>query len=225
MSIKKNLFRIFSGLFLMLYIGMVWATSLDIENSTAVWLWSNNSLNTFSTWWITKKTSYTNEWNNSDIIWDYLSWFYYNSLYWFFELNWSSDNSKNIRITSSTDLCNSGYGYKLGGYAKSDTLWLIDFDYNSTVYVYYCLDDASLHGKAYSDLIGYQNFEWLHFQILSTLSWSLDSSADTLFVNNTTTIFSNSKESLINKSNPNIVKKEAIEYWEESIFYIWKTKK
>lgn len=187
-------------------------------------LWSNNSLNSFSTGQTDHSTYYINQWDNSDILGDYFSGFYYNSLYWFFQLNWSSDVTKNVKVISSTDACNSWYGYKLGWFAKSETVGLIDFDYNNNVFVYYCVDDGLLHGKAYSDVIWSQSFEGLSFDILPEFTSSLlDASHDKIFVNNSTTIFSNLK--ITNKSTPQIAKKEAIDYGEESIFYIWKSKK
>lgn len=223
----KNIFKIQVFLVLVLFCNtFIFAAGSGklISPQISNQLWSNNSLNSFSTGGTEKSTYYINQWDNSDILWDYFSWFYYNSLYGFFQLDWSSDITKNVKVVWSTDMCSSWYGYKLGWGAKSETVGLIDFDYSDTVFVYYCVNDGLLHGKAYSNVIWYQSFEWLSFDILPEFTSSLlDATNDKIFVNNSTTIFSNLK--ITNKSTPQIAKKEAIDYGEESIFYIWKSKK
>lgn len=226
MKRNKIVFQIVISCFFLTYFFNVFASSKLLDTQSATLVWSNNSMVDFSKNWSASGTYYVNKWDNSDIVWDFLKGFYYNSLYGFFELNRSTDESKNVKIISSTDACNSWYGYKLGWYAKSETVWLIDFDYNNWVFVYYCMDDGKLHWKAFSEVIGYQNFEWLSFDILPSFSSTvLNSSTDSMFVNNTTTIFLNEKTTVSNKSSPSIAKKEAINYGEESIFYIWKAKK
>jgi len=45
----------------------------------------------------------------------------------------------------------------------------MDFDYNSSIYVYYCESDKKLHGFAYSKALGFQNFEGIGFEIIPNI--------------------------------------------------------
>ncbi len=67
--------------------------------------------------------------------------------------------NNNVRVISSTDRCATGYGYKLGGFAQGVDAGLINFNYSSDVFVYYCESDSKLHGYAYNEDYGFQSFE------------------------------------------------------------------
>lgn len=108
---------------------------------------------------------YFNKGNNSSIIWNYFSGYYYDSMYGFFQTDWSTSDVENVRIIGSTSACGNSYGYKLWGYAYSPSSWFVDFDFNSSIFVYYCVNDGSLHGHAYSDALWLQNFEDIAFDI------------------------------------------------------------
>jgi len=150
-------------------------------------VWSNDSL--IETWTGTSVAKYMNKWNNSTVIGNYFTGWYYDSMLGFFRLDWSSDTSENVRIVASTGKCSTWYGYKLWGYAYSESSWFIDFDYNSNVFVYYCESYKELHGYAYSETTGFQNFEWIGFEIVPNIGTvAEDSWTGTIFVNDTTTI-------------------------------------
>lgn len=165
-----------------------------IPTQVATSNWSSQSLIEFSkagtTWW---ETYYADEWWNSTVIGNYFKWYYYDNNLWFFRLDWSSNPAENVSIISSTEKCWNSYGYKLGWYAQSAwTSWEIfgymDFDYSSDIYVYYCEWDKKLHGYAYTEYLGFQNFEWIWFEILP-FSWALLwTTSSNLFVNDTTNI-------------------------------------
>lgn len=186
---------------------------------------SYNSEISFSTWSTNFHTSYINAWNNSTIIWNYFTGYYYDSVFWFFQLDWSSNPEKNVRIFSSTDECPTGYWYKLWWKAFSENAWFIDFNYSSDVFVYYCESDSKLHWKAYSKEIGVQNFEWIEFEIIT--SW------DTEAIITNSDVFSNDNtriniEEVFTWSNSNVSIDEILwedlkfDQTEESIFYIVK---
>ncbi len=108
---------------------------------------------------------YVNKWENSSVIHNYFTGVYYDTRFWDFRVDWSSNEIQNVRIVASTGKCANGYGYQLWGYAKSDMVWFVDFDYNTDIFVYYCLSDQKLHWYAYSDQVGFQNFEGISFPI------------------------------------------------------------
>lgn len=123
-------------------------------------LWSNNSRVS-----VDANLEYINKWNNSSIIWNYFEWLYYDDIFWYFAVDYLPNPNENVRVIGSTSVCSSWYWYKLWGYAYSEYFWFIDFDYNSDIYVYYCLSDSSLHWYAYSETLGFQNFEGITFPI------------------------------------------------------------
>lgn len=182
--------KILFALFLLFLFGMIFADDIisqiipdDVADGTG----SNESLVYTGTG--TSEVAYVNKGNNSTVIGNYFQWYYYDSSAWFFRLDWSSDTSENVRIIGSTGACPSWYGYKLWGYAYSETVGFIDFDYNSTVFVYYCEVDKTLHGFAYGELIWFQNFEGIGFEIIPNIGTvaELTTSSGT-FVNDTTSI-------------------------------------
>jgi len=136
----------------------------------------------------TSEVAYVNKWNNSTVVGNFFQGYYYDTLLGFFRLDWSSNVSENVSIVGSTWACPSGYGYKLWGYAYSETAGLIDFDYSGSVFVYYCEVDKSLHGFAYSDIAWLQNFEGIGFEIIPNI-WTIAEVTGTwIFVNDVTNI-------------------------------------
>lgn len=132
---------------------------------------------------------YWNKGNNSTIIGNYFRGFYYDSQYGFFRLDHNKGTpSENVTVVSSTSACSSGYGYKLWGFAYSESFGFIDFDYNSSIFVYYCESDKKLHGYAYNQSIGFQNFEGIGFEIIPNVGTVTQTTSTGVFVNDTTSI-------------------------------------
>lgn len=125
---------------------------------------------------------YVNVGNNSSIIGNQIRGVYYDNIYGLYTLNWSPDNSKNVHFTDSTDKCANGYGFKIRGKAKSDYAGFIEFND-----VYYCESDNELHGTAYSDFTGEQDFEGIQFQLVTNLANSTDTGSD-VFTNDTSDV-------------------------------------
>ena len=184
------------------------------SNGSTVWFSTGGTM--------TGTTSYWNEDNDSNVIGNYLRGYYYDTQFWFFKLDWNPlDLTQNIRIISSTDKCSTGYGYRFWGYAQSETVWLINFGYSNEIYVYYCELDKQLHGYAYSEHIGFQNFEGISFEVIA-LSQNMTSlpmnSNDPFFVNNNTMILMGLQSSKTDIQGESISSKK----WKEAIFYIVK---
>lgn len=184
----------------------VWANGSEIEFSVVP---DGNSFATY----------YTNREDNSSIIWNYFSGYYYDSVYWFFKLDWNSSwNSNNVRIINSTDKCD-WYWYKLGWYAYSENFWFVDFSYNDTYFVYYCVNDKELHWYAYLENIWFQSFEWIWFEIIPEVVSDANIIESDDFVNDNTEI-----------TNPNYDNPEQVIHWniqhikdtDWSVFYIIK---
>ncbi len=193
----------------------------NITNQSATATGSNNSVVIFLTGW-TDDPQYINAWNNSTVIWNYFRGYYYDSVYGYFQLDWddSGDIANNVHITGSTDRCSSGYGYKIGWYAYSEYYGFVDFNYDSSVYVYYCLSDQSMYGHAYSELVWFQNFEWIWFEILTTpINTTPETTTSTWFVNDRTNIID-----VEWNPGPNVIGSDVFEFKDtgESIFYIIK---
>ncbi len=198
---KKNRTLVSILIAFALTTGVIFAATgvqLLISQQSATILWSNNSTISFSTWGVTKHTHYVNEGDNSTIIWNYLQWYYYDSVFWYFSLNWSTNKNENVRIIWTTSKCWTWFWYKLWwkakwiystGWTDMDSAWYIDFDHNSSTFVYYCENDKKLHWKWYSRWIWYQDFEWIWFEILAdwttttTFTWATD-----LFLNDNTNV-------------------------------------
>ena len=174
---------------------------LLISQQSSTWTGSsNNAAISFSTW--STPTYYINKWNNSTIIWNYLQWYYYDSVFWYFRLDWSWDKKENVRIVWTTSKCWTGVWYKLwwkakwvystgtlDGSSEIESAWYIDFDHNSSTFVYYCEEDKQLYWRWYSRWIWYQDFEWIWFEILAdwttttVFTWATD-----LFLNDNTDV-------------------------------------
>lgn len=162
--------------------------------------------NTNTVWFSTGTTStgaqyyvqYVNRDNDSSIVNNYLQGYYYDTQFGFFKLDWDSTTpSNNVRIVDSTDKCPTGYGYKLGGYARGEDVGFLDFDFDNDIYVYYCESDQKLHGYAYDFDLGLQSFEGIGFNIAasSTNTASLIGGNDPFFVNNNSIILLPNTES------------------------------
>lgn len=172
---------------------------------------------------------YMNEWDNVDITGNYFRWYYYDPIYWFFKLDWSTNKNENVHIKWWSNKCSSWYWYSLRGSAQSETVGKIYFDYNNEYQVYYCLSDNKLHWKAYSPVIWKQDFEWVEFDIFTPITQnSTVTQKSDLFLNDSTVIFYiKSKENLtpIQEENVDEWTLKAFYEWSENIFYIFKTKK
>ncbi len=180
---------IFIVFFLWILVWTVfWAlyTESEILPDDAELRWSSYSLISF-TWTVNREWFYVNKDNDSTIIWNYFKWYYYDSTFWFFKLDWSSNSEENVRVVWSTDKC-SWYGYRLGGKAKWTYAWFINFWYDSNTYVYYCLDDWMLHWTAYGEYVWYQDFEWISLEIVPTVEDLIEKVSDDVFVNDDTSI-------------------------------------
>ncbi len=211
------------------------ATGIEllIVQQSATSTWSNNSTVSVSTWWEPKWTYYVNNWNNSTIIWNYLKWYYYDNVFWYFRLDWSPDKKKNVRIVWTTPKCGTWVWYKLWwkakwvfGWPEYPSAWYINFNHNSSTFVYYCENDKKLHWKWYSRWIWYQDFEWIWFEIVSDwTSSTVFTGATDIFLNDDTDI---DIIEVFTGSNSNVWLDKIL--WEkynfdatnESIFYIIK---
>lgn len=220
---KRNFFILWSLLGIFISIGVVFAsTILTINQQTATATGSNNSSVTFSSTG-SRLSQYVNSGDDSTIIGNHFEWYYYDSLYWFFQLNWSSNWNENVRIISTTSACVSWVWYKLGWKAYSQYAWYIDFNYSATDFVYYCESDGLLHGKAYSQSIWFQNFEGIGFQIATSITQSAETISHTWVFQNDDTSIDDVYETI---SDPTTrTSGEFIDSFEdswESLFYIIK---
>ena len=182
---------------------------------------SNNSLVQFYNDNDSYDANYYNQQDNSTIIGNFLEWFYYDSLYGMFEMDWSTEQDNNVRIISSTPACATGYWYKFWWYAKSDMIGLINFNFSDSTYVYYCEDDQMLHGYAYSAYAWFQSFEWIQFTINPTVEEVETATWSTIFLNDTTKI---SQPNIWNQNTNTFIGWDIIELDDdkETIFYIIK---
>ena len=220
------------------YVYAVDTTYNTFDTQSATWLWSNNSVISTENYPRPSGSGayYINKWNNSSIIGNYFEWYYYDSVFGYFKVDQSPNQSENVRIVGSTWICPSDYGYRLGGYSYSEDFGYIDFDYDSNTFVYYCVDDWELHWYAYSSLLWYQNFEGITFDINveATIVEAEEPTWTGAFVNDETDITEESPdeeqweswESEFNNSNFNYdtIQNDLLEFdgKYESLFYIIK---
>ena len=163
---KKIYFKKLKILFFVL--GIIWWISLSFAYDK-IWEYiktqSSNSRITVSKH---LTTYYVNKNNDYNAIWDYLKGYYYDSVYWYFRLDWSDDLNNNVHFSSKfswdSTKCSSGTWYTLSWFAYSKYYWYINFDY--WTWVYYCVNDNKLHWFAYSDHLWYQSFEGIKFNII-----------------------------------------------------------
>ncbi|HBB27556.1 TPA: hypothetical protein DCZ36_03625 [Candidatus Gracilibacteria bacterium] len=209
----------FGGIFITFALDVV-STNFSPQGATSSG--SNNNQIWFSTGGASSgTTSYWNKDNDSDTIGNSLRGYYYDTQFGFFTLDWNTtDTTQNVHIVSSTDKCGTGYGYKFGGYARSDTAGYIKFDSDVNNFVYYCESDKKLHGWAYSEHLGFQSFEGMSFEVvtLSQNNPSLTSGNDPFFVNNTSLILINLPNNPTDIQGKGLAKKQG----QEVIFYIIK---
>lgn len=195
--------------------------NLDLSNQSATSPGSSTSIISVSTWSITQ---YINENNDSETIGNYFKWYYYDSLFWFFKLDWSPTLTNNVRVIASTDKCSSGYWYKIWWYAYSEYSGLIDFDYSNDIFVYYCDSDSKLHWFAYSENNWFQNFEWISLSLVSVTSnipSIFQNTWDPFFVNNNTMLLQNKNDIFTNVIQWQV---NNVEVAKETIFYVLKQK-
>ena len=191
---KKVIFILIFVLWFSLWIAFAVVVFKEtiIVNQTASWTWSYNSKISFRTEAITPTWTwayYINQWNNSSIIWNSFSGYYYDSIYWYFKLDWSSDIEDNVRITESTNKCTTGYWYKLDWKAKWWWAGFIDFWYDDNTFVYYCMDDNKMYGRSYGEYIWYQDFEWITLEILPDVESLVEYVTEKdIFINDKSTI-------------------------------------
>ena len=183
-TIKAQAFLLFC--FFVWIASAVWGDVMSqiIPTQSASSLWSNNSIIQFTS----SDARYMNKWNNSTIIWNYFEWYYYDSMFWFFRLDWTNNPTQRVSIVWATAACVTSYGYKLGWYAYSPDFWFMDFDYNNDIFVYYCVWDKELRGYGYSKTLWFQNFEWIWFEIIPTVRTDAENTSTWIFVNDTTNI-------------------------------------
>lgn len=218
--LQVNLYLVILSFFVVWTV--FWAyTSYMITPQNALSQWSYNSIISF-TWSTWKEGYYVNDKDNSSIIWNYFKWYYFDNVYWFFKLDWSSNSTDNVRILWSTTACSTWYGYKLWWKAYSEKVWFIDFNYSADTYVYYCLDDKKLHWKAYWKYIWTQSFEWIQVDVVVDV-------VDLVEKVNNTTIFKNDTTQI--EKSTTLSQEEIKTLWwnliqidekSESIFYIIK---
>lgn len=187
-NIRRKLF-LWSFLALLMSGIAVFAADIIIiiNYQSATWYGSSSSVVTTS-YGVSGDTYYVNKWDNSTAVWNYFQWFYHDSVLWFFELDWSTNPSENVRVVDSTSECTTGYWYKLGWYSYNPYYGFMDFDYSDSIFVYYCINDGSLHGYAYNKYIGFQNFEWITFNLFPTVSTAFENPSSSIFVNDVTDI-------------------------------------
>ena len=220
---KKNFFLLTFLIMSLLWVSVVfWATVLTISQQTATLTGSNNGSVTFSSDG-THLSEYVNTGDDSTIIGNSFQGYYYDTLYGFFRLDWSTEASENVRIVDTTSACQSGVGYKLWWKGYSQYAWYIDFNYSEYDFVYYCESDGLLHGEAYSQYVWFHRFEWIGFEIATQIVQEVEVESNTwVFVNDDTTIY----DSFQDPSDPSQrTSWEFIDTFEdswESLFYIIK---
>lgn len=184
---KKHLYVSICTFFVFWTVFGAYTTTL-IGSQNASDVWSNNSLISF-TWVVSKEWYYVNNKTNSAVINNYFKWYYYDSLYWYFKLDWSANGHENVRVIESTWKCTTWYGYKLWWKAFNEAWWYIDFNYSDSVFVYYCLDTGQLHWRAFSDYIWFQNFDWISLTLVEDITDLTDDvNKNTVFDNDRTDI-------------------------------------
>lgn len=217
---SRYVYSIISSFFI--FWTVFWAyTSFLITSQTADALGSSDSQISFL-WTTSRQWYYVNNEDNSAVINNYFEWYYYDSLFWYFKLDWSTNSSNNVRIIDSTWKCPSWYWYKLWWKAYSDNGWFIDFNYNDDTFVYYCLNDWKLHWKSFSSNIWYQSFEWIEIALINDVIDLYEAvNNDSVFENDTTTI---NDTTPVNTSNDSNIWWDVLQLdiTKESIFYIIK---
>lgn len=186
-----------------------------IKTQIATWSWSNSNTTTISRW--AKTTYYINKDNNNNYLGDYLRWFYYDNIYWYFRLDWSSDLTESVHFENWpivinypwNSICNNWY--KLWWKAYSKYVWFINFNFDASTFVYYCKDDNSLHWHTNSISLWRQSFEWIQFRTIKTNEIQKIEDNST-FKNNSNLI---KDKDTYDTSNNNFDNNESIWWWDK----------
>ena len=233
-----TIWRTMLGLFACVgFVGtMVFAAdtvSRTLDTSSSTTAWTSASTIWFSTGWVSSdgtasgSSLYINNWNDTQVISNYLSGFYYDTNYGFFAFSWTGATSLNVHVSDVTTKCGAWvYGFRFAWYAKGaetalgNTVWLINFWYDNNIFVYYCDNDKKLHGYAYSEDIGFQSFEWIAFEVgaVPNIGDPFSPKVDPFFVNNNSAIISDTNQAF-NSIQSDVI---STDWWKESIFYIIK---
>lgn len=218
-------------------------TNIELDSSTSSWWLSTQYVQFFSgayAWilapnWIKYTSYYIDKDTDSTIEWDFLSWYYWDNQYWFFQLDWSADITKNVRVIWSTNRCGTSYGFILWWYAKSigdptnleQVAWFMNFHYDDDHYVYFCKWDGKIYWEIYNEDFWVKSFWlWLQFlpmsylfDLMVTWTWSYTwATVSSFFLNDRTNIMNEDYE-WVNSIQWDIVDTDK---WKEMIFYIIK---
>lgn len=111
--------------------------------------------------------------NDGALLWDFFSGYYYDDAHGVFSFDELNDK---ISISGdSTNRCTNNTthnGYKLEWYSWNGEFWAVNFSQNNNTFVYICVPkdensnlDSYLWWYAYSELIGFQNFDGIIFDV------------------------------------------------------------
>ena len=180
-----------------------------IKKQFSVGTWTNSNQISFSN---KKTTYYINEWNDNILENNHFVWYYYDNIYWFFRLDWSSNSSNNVHISNEvvTNIGSCNNGLKLKWKAYSTFVWYIDFNHNSSIYVYYCKDDDTLYWKSYSNTLWTQIFNWIKIKKIEINNEINDIIDNKAIVNDNVII----KENTYNSNNNNYYNNNNIWWWD-----------
>ena len=124
---------------------------------------------------MTGALKFMNKDNDTTIAGDYFSGYYFDSAYGVFQ-TYTGGLTSGVSISSANATgCPADYtGKKLTGYSYNPEFGFMDFDYNANIYVSICIPNTAgqlgntlssyLRGHAYSELIGFQNFDGIQVQ-------------------------------------------------------------
>lgn len=199
--------RFFSKILIFIWIiifSLIWVYWINIiwdyiKTQTSTWTGTNNNKITFSH---KKTTYYINKDDDNILTWDKLRWYYYDNIYWYFRLDWSQTESDNVHVSSwPTTILGCTEWYKFSWKAYSKYVWYIDFNYNSTVFVYYCNDinNKKIYWDTYSTNLWKQNLDWIEIRIKEKII--IDKIEEYIDISNDTDLIEN--ENSIDWSNNN----------------------
>jgi len=167
--------RIFLALFLTVWFSFsaYWVYTL-IDNITwsqeSTTQWSvNQNIKTINT----GDLSFMNQWNDTQMIWNFFSWYYYDEAYGVFETD--AVSGQEVRVASASWNCSDGTArYELEWYAYSENFGAVWFSNTlDGANIYICINDDTdspsygesyFDGYAYSDLIWLQSFDGIEFE-------------------------------------------------------------